>query len=555
MKYLPTIGLEIHAELNTDSKMFCSCKNDPNEEKPNTNICPICLGHPGTLPVLNKEAIKNVLRIGVAVGGKLADFTEWDRKQYFYPDIPKGYQISQYTYPLITGGSIRGIELERIHLEEDTAQSTHDTHEKSLINFNRSGVPLMELVTKPVIHDANTAVMFAKELQLLLRYLGAGDANMEKGEMRVEANISVAPLDKSNLSDIDLLRRSMDRHDDKIGCKDTSVSTVEAATNVDLAKPTKTFSRAEEGEAEGSTDLEGKMNCELGTKTEVKNLNSFRAVDRAIDFEIKRQIDILERGESVVQETRGWDDKKGITYSQRSKESAHDYRYFPEPDIPKMKLSEIPEFSYDSLKESLPELPREVRERFTKDYGATEKEVAMFVENVELAKYFEKIVAELGEDSEDRPAEGKVGHGGLPSIRIAMNYLLTDYLGALKKIAGPMRYDILPKNWAELVSMIVGNEISSRGAKDTLAIMINDTKKSPRDIVKENNLLKENNIGAVEEVVKKVIEENKKVVDEYVGGKTNSLQFLIGQVMKVTKGSSDPREVSEVLAKLLQNKV
>ncbi|MCL5781996.1 MAG: Asp-tRNA(Asn)/Glu-tRNA(Gln) amidotransferase subunit GatB, partial [Patescibacteria group bacterium] len=228
-EYAATIGLEIHAELNTASKMFCSCKNDPDEERPNVNVCPICLGHPGTLPVLNHEAIKHVLKIGVAVGGKLTDFTEWDRKQYFYPDIPKGYQISQYAYPLVSGGTLAGVDLERIHLEEDTAQSTHDTHDKSLINFNRSGVPLMELVTKPVIHDSDTAVRFAKELQLLLRYLGAGGANMEKGEMRVEANISVA-------------RKSSD---------------------------------------------------ELGTKTEVKNLNSFRAVHDAIDFEIRRQIKLI----------------------------------------------------------------------------------------------------------------------------------------------------------------------------------------------------------------------------------------------------------------------
>jgi len=205
MKYTPTIGLEIHAELKTASKMFCSCKNDPDEEKPNANVCPICLGHPGTLPVLNREAIRHVLKVGVAVGGKLADFTEWDRKNYFYPDIPKGYQISQYKYPLVSDGELAGVALERVHLEEDTARSTHDIEvgprggtprgPTSLVDFNRSGVPLMELVTSPSIHDAATAVRFAKELQLLLRTLGAGDANMEKGEMRVEANISVSKIE------------------------------------------------------------------------------------------------------------------------------------------------------------------------------------------------------------------------------------------------------------------------------------------------------------------------------------------------------------------------
>jgi aspartyl-tRNA(Asn)/glutamyl-tRNA(Gln) amidotransferase subunit B len=293
-KYIPTIGLEIHAELKTASKMFCACKNDPDEDKPNANVCPICLGHPGTLPVLNMEAIKHVLKMGVAVGGTLADFTEWDRKNYFYPDIPKGYQISQYKYPLISDGQLAGVALERIHLEEDTAQSTHDTHEKSLVNFNRAGVPLMELVTKPVIHDAATAVRFAKELQLLLRYLGAGEANMEKGEMRVEANISVAsPADTET----------------------------------------------------------GKF----GTKTEVKNLNSFRSVEKAIEYEVERQSALLEAGEKVKQETRGWDDAGSETYSQRSKESSHDYRYFPDPDIPKLKISEIAEFSKKELQKEQPD--------------------------------------------------------------------------------------------------------------------------------------------------------------------------------------------------------
>ena len=291
-KYIPTIGLEVHAELKTASKMFCSCKNDPDERQPNKNVCAICLGHPGSLPVLNNEAIKHVLRVGTAVNGSTADFTEWDRKNYFYPDIPKGYQISQYKYPLVVGGELAGVSIERIHLEEDTAQSTHDTNENSLINFNRSGVPLMELVTRPVIHDSETAVNFSKELQLLLRTLNAGEANLEKGEMRVEANISVA-------------------------------------SHADTAA--------------------GKF----GTKTEVKNLNSFRSVGRAIAYEVERQINLLDGGGKVVQETRGWDDAIGETYSQRSKESSHDYRYFPEPDIPKLKISEMKEFSPDVLKKEI----------------------------------------------------------------------------------------------------------------------------------------------------------------------------------------------------------
>src|SRR4051812_4751508 len=290
-KYVPTIGLEIHAELKPASKMFCSCKNDPDEERPNVNICPICMGHPGTLPVVNQEAVRHVLKVGVAVGGVLADFTEFDRKNYFYPDIPKGYQISQYKYPLVSGGAINGIELTRIHLEEDTGTSQHEEGDYSLVNYNRAGVPLMELVTEPVIHSAKDAVNFAKELQLLLRYLGAGEANLEKGEMRVEANISISKTEK------------------------------------------------------------------FGTKVEVKNLNSFKAVEKAIEYEVARHIEVLESGGTLKQETRGWDETKGETFSQRSKEDSHDYRYFPDPDLPKLYISKIPELHKNVLKKEIGELP------------------------------------------------------------------------------------------------------------------------------------------------------------------------------------------------------
>ena len=271
--------------------MFCGCKNDPEEKSPNVNICPICMAHPGALPAINKEAVKHVVKTGRALGGAIADFTEFDRKNYFYPDIPKGYQISQYKYPIVSEGNLNGIEITRVHLEEDTATSKHDRGEYSLLDFNRAGIPLMELVTEPVIHDAETAVRFAKELQLLLRYLGVSGANMEKGEMRVEANISVSKTDS------------------------------------------------------------------FGTKVEVKNLNSFKVVEKAIEYEIKRQSEKLERGEKIVQETRGWDEDREETFSQREKESSHDYRYFPDPDLPKLKLSELSEFSAEVLKKKFPNRP------------------------------------------------------------------------------------------------------------------------------------------------------------------------------------------------------
>ncbi len=484
-KFILTVGLEIHAELKTRSKMFCSCKNDPDEEKPNANVCSVCLGHPGTLPILNHEAIAHVLRVGTAVGGTIADFTEWDRKQYFYPDIPKGYQISQYKYPLVTDGELAGVALERIHLEEDTAQSTHDQHEKSLVNFNRSGVPLMELVTKPVIHDAAIAVRFAKELQLLLRYLGAGEANMEKGEMRVEANISVS-------------------------------------SPADMKK--------------------GKF----GVKTEVKNLNSFRSVERAIAYEVDRQIELIEKGEKVVQETRGWDDAKNETYSQRSKESSHDYRYFPDPDIPKMKLSEIPEFSVDVLKKDLPKLPWQERDLFAKDFCMTEKEVSVFVESPKLAKYYKSIVDELGKDPVVRPPNAK-------RLKLSANYLLSDYLGILK--ARDIEFDpktaIAPSSFAELIIMIDTNDLSSRGAKDVLALLVNQPSASAKSFAEKHNLLQKSDAGDIQPIIDKVIADNAKAVAEYKAGKAASLQFLIGMAMKAAKGAANPTVIKELLIKKL----
>lgn len=481
--YTPTIGLEIHAELKTLSKMFCSCSNNPDESRPNTNICPICLGHPGTLPVLNYEAIKHVLRIGIAVDGTHADFTEWDRKNYFYPDIPKGYQITQYKYPLVSGGTLANVALERIHLEEDTAQSTHDLHEKSLVNFNRSGVPLMELVTKPVIHDSETAVNFAKELQLLIRYLGVGEANMEKGEMRVEANISVSP----NLPD-------------------------------------------------------GSKSDVLGTKTEVKNLNSFRSVEKAIEFEIERHIDVIEGGGHVVQETRGWDDIKGETYSQRSKEGSKDYRYFPEPDIPKLKISEIPEFSRSILEKEVPELPESKRVRFTTAFGMTPKEIAVCVENPTLSKYYESVVSNFIDDQK--------------KIKLTTNYLLSDYLGLLKKVnsetGSELTLEVIPTNaFAELITMLAGGDLSSRGGKDTLLLLIQNSGSSARALAEQHDLIQKSDLASIVPIIEKIISDNPTVVADYKAGKLVSLQFLIGQAMKLTKGSANP----EVVKKLLLEKL
>lgn len=463
--YKPTIGLEIHVELKTQTKMFCNSKNDPDEKRPNWNVCPICMGHPGTLPTINKEAVKHVLRVGAAVGGTLADFTEFDRKNYFYPDIPKGYQISQYAYPLVKGGSVNGVALTRIHLEEDTARNQHEG-DHSLVDFNRAGVPLMELVTEPVIHSAKEAGDFGREFQLLLRTLGVSDADMEKGHLRMEVNLSVSKDDT------------------------------------------------------------------LGTKTEVKNINSFSYAEKAIEYEIARQIAALEAGEEIVQETRGWDSVKNITYSQRKKESSHDYRYFPEPDLPKMKLSEIPEFSHDALKASLPELPWEKRERYMA-LGLKEEDANMFVADAKYGIFFDEVQKILGTDKE--------------LLKLAVNYIVADMAGLLES-----DQDITtdPEDFARLMKMIPENLLSSRGVKDTLKIMVEKGGK-PDDIAEKEGLLQQSDEGALVVLVDQIIAENPTEVEQYKGGKAPLLQFLVGQGMKLSKGSANPG----MLAKILKEKL
>ena len=480
-EYKTTIGLEIHAELKTKTKMFCRCLNNPDEKEPNVNVCPICMGHPGTLPYVNKEAVKHVLKVGVAVDGNLADFSEFDRKNYFYPDIPKGYQISQYKYPLVSGGKINDVELTRIHLEEDTAKSTHVIQrelsenlyglekEFSLVDFNRAGLPLLELVTEPVIHSAKQAGDFARELQLLFRTLNVAEANMEKGEMRVEANISVSKTD------------------------------------------------------------------EFGTKVEVKNLNSFRAVERAIDFEVARHIELLEKGEKITQETRGWDENKQSTFSQRQKEDSHDYRYFPDPDIPKLKLSEVSEFSKDTLKDELPELPWEKRARLLSTFDLTEKEIELFVEDAHLLFYLEGTAEKLSNDK--------------ALVRLATNYILSDLIalaGDFKNIG-----KIPEENFANLILMLSKKELSSRAGKDILKIMFEEGG-TPREIAEKNDLLQKSDEGAIETMLKTIIDANPTVVADYKSGKESALMFFVGQAMKVSKGSANPEVAKNVALKLLQ---
>lgn len=463
MPYTPTIGLEVHAELSTKSKMFCGCANKPHGSDPNSLICPVCMAHPGTLPVPNEQAIEMVLIFGQAVNATPAKFSEFDRKNYFYPDIPKAYQISQYAFPFLTAGELKGIDLTRVHLEEDTARSQHNKGEGSLVDFNRAGVPLMELVTEPVIHDAQTAGDFARELQLLLRTLGISKANMEKGEMRVEANISVS------------------------------------------------------------------KNSTLGTKVEVKNLNSFKAVEGAIEYEINRQIEELEAGKDLVQETRGWDENKAKTFSQRSKETAKDYRYFPDPDIAKIDVSKHAQFEATRLSEKIPVLPRIKRLNY-ENLGLTSLTIETIIANQTVDNFFSTIISDSSLSS------------GV--VRLSANYITSDILALLSE-KGLKIGELKSEHFLELMIMLDEGKIGSRVAKDMLPELFCSTE-SPLKIAKDRNLLQMSDGDSLQPVIDEIIAENESVVNEVKSGKEAAVQFLVGQGMRKTKGAANPAVLKQL---------
>ncbi len=462
--YKATIGLEVHAELKTRSKMFCGCANDPHHADPNTHVCPICLAHPGSLPVPNEEAILFLLQVGTAIGGNLAEFSEFDRKNYFYPDIPKAYQISQYAYPFVSGGELAGVNITRVHLEEDTARSQHDKGKGSIVDFNRAGVPLMELVTEPVIHDPESAGKFARELQLLLRSIGVAEANMEKGEMRVEANISVSKT------------------------------------------------------------------AEFGTKVEVKNLNSFRSVEGAITYEIERQVALLEKGESVTQETRGWDEINGVTFSQRAKESAEDYRYFPDPDLPKFLRSSNKNYSDSRLAEIIDKTPQKKR-YFYEAHGVPKEVAEIIISSVENDTFFRTVLEMLT----DRV-----------SPILAANYFVNDVLGVAVNLDQSMKPN--PERLAELLDLLSSGAINSRVTKDLLIPVVFEGK-DPKKLAEDKGLLQKNSSEELLPIVTAILNNHASVVSELRDGKENALQFLIGQVMKETKGSANPQLVAELIRK------
>jgi len=484
MEYKTTIGLEIHVELKTNSKMFCSCKNDSLETRPNINVCPVCMAHPGTMPVINEQAIDDVIKTGLAMNCQISSDSKFERKNYFYPDLPKGYQISQYVQPLCKRGFFdlkdKRIRIERIHLEEDTAKLIHKK-DNTLVDFNRAGVPLMELVTEPDFENGDQVSIFAKELQLILRYLNVSDADMEKAQMRLEANISIS------------------------------------------------------------------KNKILGTKVEVKNLNSFRVVKKAIDYEIKRQTEVLEAGDKIIQETRGWDKDK--TVSQRSKEEAHDYRYFPEPDLPPLSIAKE---KIQELKNQLPELPAYKRQRFIDEYGLKQNDIETFVFNKDLSEYFEQVVSEFREwfESKERKGIGEKEYKRL--AQIASNYILSDLIGVMGNMSvEDEKFLITAENFAEFILLVFQGEITSKIAKMILREMF-EKGGDPSEIIKDKGLSKIEDKDELEKVIQEIIKNNLKAVDDFKNGKENALQFLIGQAMAKTKGRAKPEELENFFTKALK---
>ncbi|HPC31145.1 MAG TPA: Asp-tRNA(Asn)/Glu-tRNA(Gln) amidotransferase subunit GatB [Candidatus Paceibacterota bacterium] len=488
MLYETTIGLEIHAELLTKTKMFCSCLNESEEKQPNKNICSVCMGHPGTLPVINIEALRKVLKVGLSLNSNISSYSKFDRKNYFYPDLPKGYQISQYDNPLCKDGKLKlflsdeenenqkEVKITRVHLEEDTARLIHPKDGKStLIDFNRAGVPLMELVTEPVIHNGKEARLFCQGLQILLKDLDVSEAEMEKGQMRCEVNISLKPIGQR----------------------------------------------------------------ELGTKVEIKNLNSFKAVEKAIEYELKRQTEVLEKGEKVIQETRGWDPIKEVTYPQRTKEEAQDYRYFPEPDLPPLNVYKL--FNFEELKKELKELPWLKKERIIKEYDLSLKEADILLKDSKVLEILEETIKILKTKNLDIKK----------ATNLAKNYLLTDILGIKEK--EKLTYQeikITPLNFSKIIENIVQNKISSRVAKDILLEIIK-TGQDPEKLITERSLETISDIDLINPIIEEVIKNNPKAVEDYKKGKETAIQFLVGQAMAKLKGAADPKE----LVKIMENKI
>ncbi|HEY9287354.1 MAG TPA: Asp-tRNA(Asn)/Glu-tRNA(Gln) amidotransferase subunit GatB [Candidatus Dormibacteraeota bacterium] len=473
-RYEVVVGLEVHAQILTESKMFCGCSTDYLTAPPNANTCPVCLGLPGSLPVINRKAIEATIRTALALNCEILEFSKFDRKNYFYPDLPKGYQISQYDLPLSrhghlefeVKGEVRRCGITRVHLEEDTGKLLHEgaIHEaqSSLVNFNRAGVPLMEIVSEPDMRSADEAREYVMRLRAILQYIGVNNGDMESGQLRCDANVSLRP----------------------------------------------------EGTAE------------FGTKVEIKNMNSFRAIHRAIQYEIERQTDVLDGGGRLVQETRGWNDARGVTVSQRTKEFAEDYRYFPEPDLPPLDVSRK---WVEEIQAALPELPAARRDRFISAYGLTPYDASLLTSTRPMAEYFEETVKR-----------------GAPA-KTSANWILSDFSRLLNADHKEIQDSpIQPQHLAELIGLVDSGAISGKMAKQAFDEMYRA--EDPASVLeKAKGATQISGDDQLQRIADQVIAENQKSVTDFKAGKEQALKFLIGQGMKISKGRANPQRLDALL--------
>ena len=474
MEYETVIGLEVHCQLKTKTKVWCSCNADYDNEVPNVSTCPICTGQPGALPKLNEEVLNYAIKAALALDCEINGESQFDRKNYFYPDSPKNYQITQYFKPYAENGKLHivtnsgkesEVGIERIQIEEDTAKSIHTTSE-SLLNYNRASVPLIEIISKPEIKNAEEAYAYLNTLKDRLKYTKVSDVSMELGSLRCDANVSVRK----------------------------------------------------------------KGDTVLGTRTETKNLNSFKAVVRAIEYETNRQIEVIENGGRVVQETRLWDEEQGVTRPMRSKEEAMDYRYFPEPDLPRVIISDD---RLEKVRKDMPEFADEKAKRFIGEYNLNDKEAATLAGELDLAEYYEAMVKESGEP------------------KLSANWMLTEVLRVLKeKNIGIEKFSVSSGNIAKLIKLIKANVISSKIAKEVFELLLLEDK-DPEIIVKEKGLIQITDNSEIEKIVEQVLEENQQSVEDYKAGKSNALKYLVGQAMRLSKGKANPQMINELILKKL----
>ena len=474
MEYETVIGLEVHCQLKTNTKVWCNCDANYDEKDPNTSVCPICSGQPGALPKLNEKVLDYAIKAALALGCEVNEESHFDRKNYFYPDSPKNYQITQYFKPYAENGKLEIVTnsgkesvvgIERIQIEEDTAKSIH-TGSETLLNYNRASVPLIEIISKPEIKTAEEAYAYLNTLKDRLKYTKVSDVSMELGSLRCDANVSVRK----------------------------------------------------------------KGDTKLGTRTETKNLNSFKAVVRAIEYETNRQIDVIENGGRVIQETRLWDEENGITKPMRNKEEAMDYRYFPEPDLPAVIITKD---RLERVNAEMPEFADEKMRRFVKDYKLNEKEATTLATEQELAEYYEEIVKETNDP------------------RLSANWLLTEVLRVLKeKNININEFSVSSINLGKLIKLIKSNVISSKIAKDVFEILLTEDR-DPETIVKEKGWIQITDNSEIEKIVEQVLEANAQSIEDYKAGKSNALKYLVGQGMKLSKGKANPQMITDMILERL----